>query len=80
MLQAAEGEDVTAIILVAGGNPDKMPEVKWVKGKWNELNGPRYAFESNLEKMEFKLTFKSPKLHDAGTYTIKVLFQEFIWS
>ena len=30
-LQAAEGENVTAVILVAGGNRQKLPEVKWVK-------------------------------------------------
>ena len=30
-LQAAEGEKVTAVILVAGGNREKLPEVKWVK-------------------------------------------------
>ena len=26
-----------------------MPEVKFVKGKWNELNGPNYVIDANTE-------------------------------
>ena len=49
-----------------------MPEVKFVKGKWNECTGPNFIIDANTETMVYKLTFKSPKLHAAGTYTIKV--------
>ena len=52
MVDTAEGDDVTIDVKVGGGNPEKLPEVKFVKGKWNELNGPRFGFES--KHPEFK--------------------------
>ena len=49
VVNTAEGEDVTVEVQIAGGNPEKLPEVKFVKGKWNELNGPNYVIDANTE-------------------------------
>ena len=49
VVNMAEGEDVTVEVQIAGGNPEKLPEVKFVKGKWNELNGPNYVIDANTE-------------------------------
>ena len=81
MLQAAEGEDVTAVILVAGGNKDKLPEIKWVKGKWNvSLLSTRFscltivARNSKGRVIYLKVTWRkwnSSSLSKAQSYTMQ---------
>ena len=71
VVETSEGDDVAVEVKIGGGNPEKLPEVKFIKGKWNELTDKaRYGIESNHP--EYKLTFISPKMHDIGNYTIKV--------
>ena len=66
-----EGDDVSCTITVAKGDPLFLPQVRWIKGKWNEITGgDRYQLSS--EETKFTLTFKSPKMSDSGMYTVKV--------
>ena len=73
MVEVHEGDDARVTIRVAGGPPDQPPSITWIKGKWNELKGPKYAVQSDLDKMEWTLTFKKPKMHDAGAYQVKAI-------
>ena len=72
-IQTSEGDDVSITIEVAKGDPLFLPQVRWIKGKWNEITaGDRY--QMTAEETKFSLTFKSPKMSDSGMYTIKELF------
>jgi len=83
VVNTAEGEDVTVEVQIAGGNPEKLPEVKFVKGKWNELNGPNYVIDANTEaSFQISRTFSnSPiQLRKKNKYKVECVFQMVIWS
>ena len=72
VVNTAEGEDVTVEVQIAGGNPEKLPEVKFVKGKWNELNGPNYVIDANTEaSFQISRTFSNSPIQPRKKINIK---------
>ena len=72
VVNTAEGEDVTVEVQIAGGNPEKLPEVKFVKGKWNELNGPNYVIDANTEaSFQISRTFSNSPIQLRKKINIK---------
>ena len=65
-----------ATVKVAGGVPGTFPEVEWIKGKYSKLTGPRFEQTKNIELMEYSITFKKLKMHDAGQYQVRAISKD----